>query len=79
MSTLTIRLADDQHERLRALAQHRGLSLNKLFEEFSTKALTEFDVETRFRVRVAGGNPNAGLDILNKLDARFESEISGAG
>ena len=78
MSTLTIRLPDDQHERLRALARHRGLSLNKLFEEFSTKALTEFDVETRFRVRGAGGNPKAGLDILNKLDERFKSEISGA-
>ena len=71
MSTLTIRLPDDQHERLRALALHRGLSLNKLFEEFSTKALTEFDMETRFRARAAAGNPNVGLDILDKLDARF--------
>lgn len=71
MSTLTIRLPDDQHERLRALALHRGLSLNKLFEEFSTKALTEFDMETRFRARATAGNPNAGLDILDKLDARF--------
>ena len=71
MSTLTIRLPDDQHERLRALALHRGLSLNKLFEEFSTKALTEFDVETRFRARAAAGNPNAGLKLLDKLDARF--------
>lgn len=71
MSTLTIRLPDDQHERLRALALHRGLSLNKLFEEFSAKALTEFDMETRFRARAAAGNPGAGLDILDKLDARF--------
>lgn len=71
MSTLTIRLPDDQHERLRALALHRGLSLNKLFEEFSTKALTEFDVETRFRARAAAGNPKVGLELLDELDARF--------
>ncbi|MFT4182955.1 MAG: ribbon-helix-helix protein, CopG family [Rhizobium sp.] len=41
MSTLTIRLPSDQHERLKALAAARGTSLNKLFEELSTKALTE--------------------------------------
>ena len=41
MSSLTIRLSDNQHERLKALATQRGVSLNKLFEEFSTKALAE--------------------------------------
>ncbi|MXW87556.1 MAG: toxin-antitoxin system HicB family antitoxin [Boseongicola sp. SB0673_bin_14] len=71
MSTLTIRLPNDQHERLRALALHRGISLNKLFQEFSTKALTEFDVEMRFRARAAAGNPREGLEVLDKLDARF--------
>ena len=72
MSTLTIRLPDDQHERLRELALHRGLSLNRVFEEFSTKALTEFEMETRFCARAAAGNPDAGLDILDKLDARVD-------
>lgn len=71
MGTLTIHLPDDQHERLMVLARHRGLSLDRLFEEFSTRALTEYDMETRFRVRAAAGNPDAGLAILDKLDARF--------
>ncbi|MXY32736.1 MAG: toxin-antitoxin system HicB family antitoxin [Boseongicola sp. SB0664_bin_43] len=71
MSTLTIRLPNDQHERLRALALHRGISLNKLFQEFSTKALTEFDVEMRFRARAAAGSQREGLEVLDKLDARF--------
>ena len=71
MGTLTFRLPDDQIECLRALALHHGLSLNKLLEESSTKALTEFEMETRFRARAAAGNPDAGLDILDKLDARF--------
>ena len=71
MGTLTIRLPDDQHERLKALAAQRGISLNKLIEEFSTKAISEFDTETRFRVRAARGNKAEGLDILNRLDLAF--------
>jgi plasmid stability protein len=70
MSTLTIRLPDDQHERLRVLASQRGVSLNKLFEEFSTKALTEFDMESRFRVRAARSDRAKGLAILDALDAK---------
>ena len=69
MGTLTIRLPEDQHERLRALAARRGISLNKLFEEFATRALTEFDVEARFRARAARGDPERGLALLDKIDA----------
>jgi hypothetical protein len=68
MSTLTIRLPADQHERLKALAAARGTSLNKLFEELSTKALAEFDAEIRFRLRSARGDKKRGLDILDRLD-----------
>ena len=67
MSTLTIRLPDDQHERLKALAEAQGLSLNKLFETFSTKVLAEFDAETRFRLRASRGDVLTGLNILDKL------------
>ncbi len=73
MSTLTIRLPDDQHERLRVLASQRGVSLNKLFEEFSTKALTEFDMESRFRIRAARGDKTKGLAILDALDEKHGS------
>jgi predicted DNA-binding protein len=68
VSTLTIRLPDDQHERLKALASARGTSLNKLFEEFSTKALAEFDAEIRFRLRAGRGDRKLGLQILDELD-----------
>ncbi len=71
MSVLTIRLPDDQHERLRALAEHRGISLNKLFEEFAARALTEFDTELRFRMRAARGDATTGLALLDKLDKEF--------
>ncbi|MDJ1170559.1 hypothetical protein PMG71_14090 [Roseofilum sp. BLCC_M154] len=32
MATLTIRLPDDKHSRLKALTQSRGISVNKLME-----------------------------------------------
>jgi predicted transcriptional regulator len=41
MATLTIRLPDEKHERLRQLAEPRNVSMNKLIEELSTVALTE--------------------------------------
>jgi hypothetical protein len=34
MSTLTVRLPDDTHERLNDLARHRGVSVNKLMGSF---------------------------------------------
>jgi hypothetical protein len=69
MATLTIRLPDDKHARLKELAISRGISINKLVEELSTIALTEFDAFTRFKTMAAMGDPNVGLAILDKLDA----------
>jgi HicB family len=71
MATMTIRLPDSKHERLKKLAEQRGVSLNKLFEEWSTVALTEFDAETRFRLLAAKGNTKRALRILDKLDTSF--------
>lgn len=68
MATLTIRMADDTHARLKQLARARKVSVNKLMEEFSTIALTEFDAETRFRARAARGDRKRGLELLDKLD-----------
>ena len=68
MSTLTIRVPDATHERLKQLARARRLSVNKLIEEFSTAALAEFDAEVRFRARAARGDPRRGLALLDKLD-----------
>ncbi len=73
MARLTIRLQKDQHERLKALSARRGTSLNKLFEEFSARALTEADVETRFLVRAARGDVRTGLALLDKLDAHYRN------
>ena len=53
MKKLTIRMPDDKASRLKALAQSRNISVNKLIEELSTIALTEYDAQVRFEVRAA--------------------------
>lgn len=73
MSTLTIRLPDDKHARLRALARRRSMSINKLMEELATISIAEFDAETRFRNLAARGSVKKGLVLLDKLDASFKA------
>ena len=68
MATLTIRLPNDKHERLRLLAKRRRISMNKLIEELSTVVLAQSDAETRFRVRAARGSVKKALRLLDKLD-----------
>ena len=68
MATLTIRMPDHTHARLKQLARSRKVSVNKLMEEFSVVALAEFDAETRFRARAARGSIQRGLELLDKLD-----------
>ena len=72
MATMTIRIPDDQHERLKALAARRGISLNKLMEEFSTRAIVEADAESRFLVLADRGKTKRGLELLDKLDSHFK-------
>ena len=71
MATLTVRLPDDKHDRLKALAIYKNVSINKLMEELSTRALAEFDCEIRFRAFAAAGDTKKGLQLLDKLDAQF--------
>jgi predicted transcriptional regulator len=73
MRTVTIRLPDDKHERLKALAEARGISVNQLMEELSTVALVEFDAYTRFKAMAAAGDAQAGLAVLDQLDALTQS------
>ncbi|NLT71581.1 MAG: toxin-antitoxin system HicB family antitoxin [Verrucomicrobiaceae bacterium] len=74
MSTLTIRLSEDKHNRLRQLAKHRDISVNKLIEELATISIAEFDAETRFRTLAARGSTDRGLAVLEKLDEGFAAE-----
>jgi predicted transcriptional regulator len=69
MTTLTIRLPEDTAQRLRALAQSRGLSMNKLVEELSAQALSAWDTENHFRAIAATGDVQRALAVLDRLDA----------
>ena len=68
MSTLTIRLTEDKHERLKALARAKAISINKLMDELATVALANYDARVRFETRAARGNPKRALTLLDKLD-----------
>ena len=74
MSTITIRLPDSKHERLKFLARSQNVSLNKLFEEWATVALVQQDTQANFMMRQAQGNRQRGLEMLDKLDAHFSSK-----
>ncbi len=68
MATLTIRVPDAHRDRLAAMAAQRGVSVNKLIEQLSLRALAEHDTEMRFRLRAARGVVERGLAVLDKLD-----------
>jgi hypothetical protein len=68
MTAITVRLPDEKHRRLKALAKTRGTPLNRLIDEMTTLMLAEFDAETRFNVRAArgAGRLERGLELLDK-------------
>ena len=68
MSTLTIRIPEAKHARLRRLADSLGVSINKLMDELATVALAQHDAEVRFRALAAKGSAVRGLELLDKLD-----------
>ena len=72
MAAITVRLDDEKHPRLKALAKGRGTPLNRLIDEMTTLMLAEFDMETRFQVRAerGAGNSERGLALLDKVAER---------
>lgn len=70
MSTLTLRLPDDKHERLRALARARSVSVNRLMDELATVALANHDARVRYEARAARGDPAQALGLLDAMDAQ---------
>lgn len=67
MSILTIRLPDDKHERLKALAEARQISMNKLIDELATIAIANHDAQLRFELRARKGRKKRALTILDRL------------
>lgn len=68
MTTLTVRLPDEKHRRVKALVKSRGTPLNRLIDEMTTLMLAKFAAETRFQLRAVRGAGQAaqGLSLLDK-------------
>ncbi|WP_394754242.1 toxin-antitoxin system HicB family antitoxin [Crenothrix sp.] len=73
MSALTLRLPEQKHQRLKALAKSKGMSVNHLLEEVTTLILAEFDLKTQFEIRAQRGQEKAerGQELLNKAKTGF--------
>ena len=68
MTTLTIRLPEDKHERLKALARACKVSVNKLMDEPATVALANHDAFVRFQALAQKGDPQRALALLDAID-----------
>jgi predicted DNA-binding ribbon-helix-helix protein len=71
MGSLHLRIPDEKHKRLKELAKSKNMSVNKLLEELATIALTEYDLETRFKIRANRGSTEKALEVLEKLQQDF--------
>ena len=67
MSTMTLRLPEDVANRLKNVAESRGVSVNKLVTEISVQALAAYDTETRFKAMAAEADIPAALAVLDRL------------
>ena len=75
MRTSTIRLPDVTAQRLKSLAQSRGLS--KLVEQLSSHALSARDTENYYLAMAANGDVSLGLAVLDRLDSAVGNETTG--
>ena len=73
MAVVTLRISDAKHARLKQLAASRNTSVNRLLDELATIALVQHDLATQFRIAAESGNPQRGLELLDKLDQPFGS------
>ena len=78
MTALTVRLPDEKHRRLKALAKSRGTPLNRLIDEVTTLMLAEFDAETRYKIRAERGSNKSqiGLALLKKAAGESKEGIA---
>ncbi|SJM89052.1 toxin-antitoxin system HicB family antitoxin [Crenothrix polyspora] len=73
MNALTLRLPEQKHQRLKALAKSKGMSVNHLLDEVTTLILAEFDLKTQFEIRAQRGQGKAerGQELLTKAKTGF--------
>ena len=66
MTARTLNVPDENLRRLEMVAQARGTSVDRLFDEMSTVLPAEADAETRLRAERRAGREERGLELLRK-------------
>lgn len=67
MSAITIDLPKNQYEKLQQLADSQNMSVNKLLNNLSVMAISEYEAHKAFEERQRQGDIKAGLTIIQKL------------
>jgi predicted transcriptional regulator len=70
MSVITLRLADDLKQRLQAMAESRGESLNHFIESIAVQALVAEETARRIRLRRERGSMEKALAVLDRVPDR---------
>ena len=68
MVHMKVQISAEKHARVRQLAETRGVSVNKLVNEWVSMAVAEFDAKTRFAMHAARGNVQRGVALLDNVD-----------
>ncbi|MEW6167370.1 MAG: toxin-antitoxin system HicB family antitoxin [Pseudomonadota bacterium] len=68
MSALTIRIADEKYQRLKALSRRRRARVDRRIDEMTTSMPAELDAQTRFLLRAqrGAGKVERGIALLAK-------------
>ena len=55
MNAITFHLPPEAHQKLKAVAVERGMSIDVLLQELTVSMIEEHDIEKRFRARATRG------------------------
>ena len=67
MSTISLRLSDSLHERVRELARREGISINQLIHSAVAEKISALLTEEYLETRAARGNRRAFDKVLRKV------------
>jgi len=70
MSVITLRLANELKERLQAMAESRGESLNHFIESIAVQALVAEETVRRIELRRERGSALDALEVLDRVPDR---------
>lgn len=70
MSTITLRVPDDLKQRLQAMAESRGESLNHFIESIAVQALVAEETARRIQMRRRRGSAAKALAVLDRVPDR---------